>query len=68
MSAIKEHLELVLGAIDDVFGDGYAKKNPELVGRLIQGEIIGFGMFQISEALHALAEHEPEMPGPVAWR
>ena len=68
MSAIKEHLELVLGAIDNVFGDGYAKKNPELVGRLIQGEIIGFGMFQISEALHALAEHEPEMPGPVAWR
>jgi hypothetical protein len=60
MSAIKEHLELVLGAIDDVFGDGYAKKNPELVGRLIQGEIIGFGMFQISEALHALAEPEED--------
>lgn len=66
MSAIKEHLELVLGAIDDVFGDGYAKKNPELVGRLIQGQTINFGLCQISEALHALAEPEPEMPGPVA--
>jgi hypothetical protein len=68
MSAMKEHIEMTMEAIDDVFGDGYAKKNPELVGRLIQGEMIGFGMFQISEAVHALAEPEPEMPGPVAWR
>jgi hypothetical protein len=60
MSAMKEHIELVVEGIDDVFGDGYAKKNPELVGRLIQGEIIGFGMFQISEALHALAETEQD--------
>ena len=56
MSAMKDHIEMTMEAIDDVFGDGYAKKNPELMGRLIQGEMIGFSMFQISEAIHALAE------------
>lgn len=60
MSAMKEHIEMTVEAIDDLFGDGYAKKNPELVGRLIQGEMVGFGMFQISEALHALAETEDD--------
>ena len=60
MSAMKEHLELTVESIDEVFGDGYAKKNPELVARLIQGEMLGFGMFQISEAIHALAEIEDD--------
>ena len=68
MSEMKAHLASTVEAIDYVFGDGYAKKNPELVGRLIQGEIIGFGMSQLSEAVHVLADPESEMPDPVAWR
>jgi len=60
MSAMKEHIEMTVEAVDAIFGDGYAKKNPDLVGRLIQGEMLGFGLFQISEAIHALAEDEPD--------
>ena len=60
MSAMKEHLDTVVEAVDTVFGEGYAKKNPELVGRLIQGEMMGFGLFQISESIYALAEVEEE--------
>jgi len=57
---MKEHLDTVVEAVDTVFGEGYAKKNPELVGRLIQGEMMGFGLFQISESIYALAEVEEE--------
>lgn len=58
MSAMKEHIEMTVEAVDTVFGDGYAKKNPDLIGRLIQGEMLGFGLFQISEALFALVEED----------
>ena len=58
MSAMKEHIEMTVEAVDTVFGEGYAKKNPDLIGRLIQGEMLGFGLFQISEALFALAEED----------
>jgi len=57
---MKEHLDMVVEAVDTVFGEGYAKKNPDLVGRLIQGEMLGFGLFQISEALFALVEADEE--------
>lgn len=55
MSAMKEQLLSVVEAIDAVMGDGYAKKNPELVGRMVQAEQLGFGVYQITEALHVLA-------------
>lgn len=60
MSAMKEEILTTVEAIDWVFGDGYAKKNPELVGRLLQSNAMTFGAFQISEAIHALAEPEVE--------
>lgn len=56
MSAMKEELLTVVETIDWVFGEGYAKKNPELVGRMLQSNAMTFGAFQISEAIHALAE------------
>lgn len=56
MGAMKEEILTIVEAIDWVFGDGYAKKNPELVGRLLQSNAMAFGAFQISEAIHALAE------------
>lgn len=59
MSAIKEELLTMVEAIDWVFGEGYAKKNPELVGRVIQGQTQGQAMFASAEllydAIHALA-------------
>lgn len=60
MSAMKEELLTVVETIDWVFGEGYAKKNPELVGRMLQSNAMTFGAFQISEAIHALAEPQVE--------
>jgi hypothetical protein len=54
MSAMKEQLWAIVEAIDEVFGEGYAKKNPDLVGRVMQGEQTAFGAFQICEAFHRL--------------
>jgi len=58
MSAMKEELLTMVEAIDETFGEGYAKKNPELVGRMLQSNATTFGAFQISEALHAIVESE----------
>ncbi len=57
MSAMKEALLTMVEAIDDVLGEGYARKNPELVGRMMVAEQIGFAGHQIS---HALAPFEDD--------
>lgn len=51
VNRIKDKLLYVITAIDDVFGYGYAKKNPDLVGRLLQSEAIIEGW---EEVIHAL--------------
>ena len=58
MSAMKEQLMAIVEAIDSVQGEGYARKNPELVGRLIQAEHLGFGLYQIAAAIGE-TEDEP---------
>jgi hypothetical protein len=42
MSGMKNQLLIMVEAIDEVFGEGYAKKNPELVGRVMQAMNMGF--------------------------
>ena len=37
---MKQQLQDAVNAIDDVFGEGYAKKNPELVGSLVRSSRI----------------------------
>ena len=49
---------MVAEAIDAVMGDGYARKNPELMGRMIQAEQTGFGLYQIAAAIGEI-EDEP---------
>ena len=61
MSAMKEEILTIVEAIDDVFGDGYAKKNPELVGRIIQANAVSYASYQMSEAIHPLCEQEEVM-------
>jgi len=39
---MKNQLLTMVEAIDEVFGEGYAKKNPELVGRVMQAMNMGF--------------------------
>jgi hypothetical protein len=56
MSGMKNQLLIMVEAIDEVFGEGYAKKNPELVGRVMQAEQTGFAASQISEAFHRLTK------------
>lgn len=58
MSAMKDQLLMVAEAIDAVMGDGYARKNPELMGRMIQAEQTGFGLYQIAAAIGEI-EDEP---------
>ena len=52
MSRIKNQIWDVAEAIDVVFGEGYAKKNPELVGRIIQGQAQGHAVFASAELLY----------------
>ena len=42
--------------IDDEFGDGYAKKNPELVGRLVQTCAIDFASAGFGKVIGELAD------------
>lgn len=54
MSEMKEQLWAMVEAIDEVFGEGYAKKNPELVGRMIQAvntEYVGDVLERLVEAI-----------------
>lgn len=50
MSAV---LGNIVDAIDAEFGEGYAKKNPTLVGHIIQAELLNDGLAQIAEAIQA---------------
>ena len=52
MSKLKDKIWDVAEAIDLVFGEGYAKKNPELVGRIIQGQAQGQAVFASAELLY----------------
>ncbi len=58
MSHIKDQLLAVADAIDEVMGDGYARKNPELIGRMIQAEQVGFGLYQIAVAIGEIEDEE----------
>jgi len=52
MSGMKNQLLIMVEAIDEVFGEGYAKKNPELVGRVMQAMNMGF----VGDVLDRLVE------------
>ena len=61
MSAMKEEILTIVEAIDDVFGDGYAKKNPELVGRMLQSNAVSYASYQMSEAIRP-SDEEDDFP------
>lgn len=56
MSEMKNQLMVIVEGVDDVFGDGYSKKNPELVGRLAQAKAHLMSSFHLSEAIRLNAE------------
>jgi hypothetical protein len=59
MSKIKEELFSIVETIDEIFGEGYAKKNPELIGRVFQARAQGQAVFAsavlLYDAIYALA-------------
>jgi hypothetical protein len=46
------HIELIANAIDEHFGDGYAKSHPELVAAQLQSAAI----WQLANAVSAFSE------------
>jgi len=51
MSRMKDRLLDVIEAVDALLGDGYAKKNPDLIGRIYQSESLIEGW---EEVIHAI--------------
>ena len=55
MSRIKDKIWDAAEAIDIVFGEGYAKKNPELIGRVLQSEALTEGAKAVVHTLHRVS-------------
>jgi len=51
MSRIKNQIWDVVEAIDLVLGEGYAKKNPDLIGRVYQSESLNEGLKELIDAI-----------------
>ena len=51
MSRIKNQIWDVVEAIDIVLGEGYAKKNPDLIGRVYQSESLRDGLKELNDAI-----------------
>jgi hypothetical protein len=48
------YLEIIIEAIDEHFGEGYAKKNPDLVGQMVRGELMITAANVIQDGLYFL--------------
>lgn len=55
MGRLKDKIWDAAEAIDIVFGEGYAKKNPELVGRVLQSEALTEGAQEVVSTLHRVS-------------
>jgi hypothetical protein len=56
MSRIKNQIWDVVEAIDTVLGEGYAKKNPDLIGRVYQSEAVLDGWKEIIDAIRTASD------------
>ena len=52
---MKDKIETMIAAIDGALGEGYARKNPELLGRMMQAECMIVSAMLVQEGLFALA-------------
>lgn len=55
MGRLKDKIWDAAEAIDIVFGEGYAKKNPELVGRVLQSEALTESAQEVVHVLHKIS-------------
>ena len=65
MSSIKETVMNVIDLVDYAFGEGYAKKNPELIGRLVQAELSVVGAGMIQDGLYFLGSDIDDEPNHI---
>ncbi|CAB4241109.1 hypothetical protein UFOVP56_70 [uncultured Caudovirales phage] len=52
---MKDKIETMIASIDGALGEGYARKNPELLGRMMQAECMIVSAMLVQEGLFALA-------------
>jgi hypothetical protein len=55
MSRIKDEIMDIVEDVDEVMGLGYAKKNPELIGRIFQAQAIDGAAVMLYDVVRALA-------------
>lgn len=55
------YLDLIVDAIDEKFGEGYAKKNPDLVGQMVRGELMIAAANVIQDGLYFLGGDDDDM-------
>ena len=58
MSSLQEHITVVIQAIDGTLGEGYARKNPDLIGRMMQGDMMMTAAAMIQDGLYFLGSDE----------
>lgn len=58
MSNMQERIAAMIVAIDANMGEGYTRKNPELLGRLLQAECMVMAATTIQDGLYFLGSDE----------
>ena len=58
MNNTQEHIANVISAIDANLGEGYARKNPDLIGRMMQAEGVVTAASMIQDGLYFLGDDE----------
>ena len=65
MSEMQNNIKTVVAAIDAELGEGYARKNPDLIGRLMQAECGIAAAAIIQDGLYFLGAYEDEGEEPL---
>ena len=65
MSGMKEHIAAMVEAIDFTLGEGYARKNPELLGRMMQAECMVAAASIVQDGLYCLGDDEESSTMPI---
>ena len=56
-----EYFRNAVKYIDDVFGEGYAKKHPELVGKFMETAVMDFLAVSVAGSIEGVAESLEKM-------
>ena len=54
MNPLEKQLLDIITCIDDALGEGYARKNPELIGRMMQAQSMIVSAAMVQDGLYAI--------------